>query len=280
MSTPIQAPGAGNTAASNYSTSLDNPSTGAETDAAALGSSQSVGFNQQSISDFAATQHSVDSLKNYIPESQVKDRNSISYSEPKPAGTVTNGVPNNGQFPSTVTTGDPSPVTATTSRGVGEQPRITGVTATARPAEGVTVTAGGRPAAGTTPASVSAGVSVATPIGNGTTLTGGASISQPIGGAASTTTINAAVQRGTGSHSFQAGVNVYQGANAGSQVNVRVPLVGNSSATFTGTNRQNEVSSGVTVNAGLGANTNIGVGVTNNAGTGETRGTVGFTSSW
>jgi hypothetical protein len=156
MSTPIQASGAGNTAASNYSTSLDNPSAGAETDASALGGSQSVGLNQQSISDFAATQHSVDSLKNYIPESQVKDRNSISYSEPKPAGTVTNGVPNNGQFPATVTTGDPSPVTATTSRGVGEQlgttgtagsrpaeGRITGVTATARPAEGVTVTAGG-----------------------------------------------------------------------------------------------------------------------------------------
>jgi hypothetical protein len=183
----------------NANTSANNIALQQSTNAGDLEGTTPVGQQNQNLSlmDQSSMLHGTGSdwkIQNPAIDRQ-QIANQINAQLPRTTGTVTNGIPNgNGQFPGTFNNGQG--VTGTTTRGVGEPPRVNSVTGTITPADGVTATVG---ASAPTPAarggSVNAGVSATGSLGNGVTGTIGANVSQPVNGQP-TTTISGSLQSG------------------------------------------------------------------------------------
>jgi hypothetical protein len=178
----------------NPNVGANSPLTQYSNSAADLGGTQSVG-NQSNLSlmDQSSLLHGDGSA--WSVENPQRNLSQINIEGPaKPSGTVTTGTPNaNGQFPGTITNG---PVTATTTRGIGQdpkQPTVTGVNAKIPLAPGVTGNVGVTSANGGT---LTGGVSATGNLSNNVTGTIGVSGTQPINGNPGTTTVSGSLQSG------------------------------------------------------------------------------------
>lgn len=224
--------------------------------------------NQQNFSaaDYSAQNFSPDQLAQFAPEPLPNNLNQLNVQFPKQQGSVTNGITNSGAFTQTVNNGQG--VTATSTRNqIGDDPKVTNVTATipVNPNANVVTTL--------TPTAASLGGNVTTPLGNNWNATLSGSVTQPLNGSQSTAQFGASVQQGNSPNGARVGGNVYTGANPGFDANVRVPLGNSASLGASYSNRDLDTVS-ANLNVNINPNLSVGAGYTNNLTTGEQTGTV------